>query len=369
MRAPYRVAVWGPGDVGSICIREAMRLPELEIAGVLVYSEAKAGVDVGTLVGADPIGVTTTTDRDQFLALECDVVLYTALDYPGATAIDDFEALLDAGHNVITSHPYNYLDVRDPEFRQRLVDAAERGGGTFYAGGANPDFVGHRLAMTLTGYSNDIRQIKVEEYFDCVQQTNPGILQVIGLGGDPAQAMDENSPALWYQKQYWFQMIRQLADELGVELSRTEAASYSEPTTERLESPVLTIEPGQVGRVAYESIGYVGEDPFLVMRVGWYLTPAMRPQGVTAECQWIFSIEGRPSTRTILSVEPTLSDLENMAGEPGAPGYVGFAVCLIQAIPSVVAARAGIKPTDIPPVHWQRDLRLAEAAGGALAGV
>jgi len=360
MREPYRVAIWGPGDVGSICIREAIRLPELELVGALVYSDVKAGTDIGTIAGVDPIGVESTNDRDEFLALESDVVIHTALDFPGATVLDDYVALLEAGKNVITSHPYNYLEVREPEFRERLVDAAERGGGTFYAGGANPDFVGHRLAMTLTGYSNDVRQLKIEEYFDCVQQANPGILQVIGLNGDPDQAMDESSPALWYQKQYWFQMIQQLADEMGVELSRIEAASYSEPAPHTLESPILTIEKGRTGNVSYESTGYVGDDPFIVMRVGWYLTEAMRPDGVTAPCQWIFTVEGRPSTRTVLSVEPTFSNLDTMQGEPGAPGYVGFGICLIQAIPSVVAAPAGIKPTDIPPVHYRSDLRIAE---------
>jgi 4-hydroxy-tetrahydrodipicolinate reductase len=356
------VAVWGPGDVGSICLREAIRLPELEVVGALVYSQAKAGVDIGTLVDADPIGVTTTNDRDEFLALDCDVVIHTALDYPGATAIDDFVALLEAGKNVITSHPYNYLEVRDPDFKQRLIDAAERGGATFHAGGANPDFVGHRLTMTLTGFSNDVSQIKIEEYFDCVEQANPGILQVIGLNGDPDQAMDETSPALWYQQQYWFHMIQHLADLMGIELSRIEAASYSEAAPETLRSPTLTIEKGRTGRVAYESTGYVGDDPFIVMRVGWYLTPVMKPDGVTADCQWIISVEGRPSTRTVLSIEPTLSNLDNMAGEPAAPGYVGFGICLIQAIPSVVNASAGIKPTDVPPVHFRRDMRIADNA-------
>jgi 2,4-diaminopentanoate dehydrogenase len=360
MRAPYRVAVWGVGDVGSICLREAIRLPELEVAGALVYSETKSGQDIGTLVGTEEIGVRATADIEDFLALDCDVVLHTALDYPGCSALEDYVRLLESGKNVITSHPYNNLAARAPEFGQRLAEAAEQGGATFYAGGANPDFVAHRVMMTLTGFSNDIKQITIEEYFDCVQQANPGILQVIGLNGDPSQAMDEHSPALWYQQQYWFQMIEQLAGALGVELSRIEATSDSVPASHRLESPILTIEPGRVGNVAYESIGYVGEEPFIRMRVGWYLTEAMRPAHVTAPCQWIFSIEGRPSTRTVMSIEPTLSNLDNMAGEPGAPGYVGFGVTLIQAIPSVVTADAGIKPTDIPPVHWRRDMRLAE---------
>ncbi|HEY2832465.1 MAG TPA: hypothetical protein VGJ14_08580 [Sporichthyaceae bacterium] len=364
MRPAYRVAVWGVGDVGSICVREAIRLPELEVVAALVYSPQKAGRDVGELVGADPIGVLSTADRAEFLAVDCDVVLHTALDHPFADTLTDYVDLLEAGKNVITSHPYNNLNFRDPDFAKRLQTAAEVGGASFYAGGANPDFVAHRLAMTLTGFSNDIRQIKIEEYFDCAAQANPGILEVIGLNGDPNRVMDDTSPALWYQQQYWFQMIQHLADELGVELSRIEAASYSEPAPVRLESPILTIEPGRVGRVSYESTGFVGDEPFLVMRVGWYLTPAMKPDGVTADCQWIFSIEGRPSSRTVMSIEPTLTNLTAehncaMAGEPAAPGYVGFAVCLIQAIPGVVSAPAGIRPTDIPAVHWRRDLRLS----------
>jgi hypothetical protein len=365
MREPYRVAVWGPGDVGSICIREAIRLPELEVVGALVYSEAKAGEDIGTVAGTSPIGVTTTNDREAFLALDCDVVIHTALDYPGAEVLGDYVEMLEAGKNVITSHPYTYFEARDPAFGEAITAAAERGGGTFYAGGANPDFVGHRLAMTLTGFSNDVRQIKIEEYFDCVQQANPGILQVIGLGGDPDKAMDENSPALWYQQQYWFQMIQQMADLMGVELSRIEAASYSEAATERLESPVLTIEPGQTGNVAYESTGFVGDDPFIVMRVGWYLTPLMRPEGVTSDCQWILSVEGRPSTRTVMSIAPTLTNTDTMLGEPGAPGYVGFGICLIQAIPAVVDAPAGVLPTDVPRAHYRRDLRGAGALAAA----
>ena len=124
MRQPYRVAIWGPGDVGSICARELIRLPETELVAAFAYSEAKIGQDIGTLAGLDPIGVKVTGELAAFLAVDCDVVLHTALDFPGATALDDFVTLLEAGKNVITSHPYNNLDARDPSFRQRLEAAA-----------------------------------------------------------------------------------------------------------------------------------------------------------------------------------------------------------------------------------------------------
>jgi 4-hydroxy-tetrahydrodipicolinate reductase len=366
MRDPYRVAIWGPGDVGCICIREAVRLPELEVVGAYVYSEQKDGLDIGTIAGIEPLGVNATRDLDAFLSIDCDVVLYTALDLPGGGALQDFVTLLDAGKNVITSQPYNYLPARDPAFGEAISAAAQRGGATFHAGGINPDFIGQKWALLMTGLSNDVRQIKIEEYFDCVQQANESTLRLIGLGGDPSEAMGEQSPARFYQQQYWFQMLQHMAAELGVELSRIEAASYSEPAPEDIVTDVMTINAGETGRVAYESTAYVGDKPFLVMRVGWYLTELMRPQGITADVQWILTVEGRPSTRCVLDVEPSFAPGAGpIVGEPAAPGYLAFGICLIQAIPGVIAAEPGIKPTDVPPVHWRRDLR----AGAELASV
>ena len=361
MTRPYRIAVWGTGDVGSICIREAGRLPELEVVGAYVYSEAKAGADVGTLAGTAPLGVAATRDLGEFLAIDCDAVLYTALDLPGGPALEDFVTLLEAGKNVITSQPYNYLPARDPEFGERIEAAAKRGGATFYAGGINPDYVGHRWALGMTALTNDVRQITIEEYFDCIRQANPSTLELIGLGGDPAQVMDETSPALFYQRQYWFQMIEHLAAEMGVELSRIEASCDSVAAPEDLVTPVMTIPKGRTGRVAYESIGYAGEEPFLVMRVGWYLTSLMKPPGVVEDDEWIVTIEGRPSVRCVLNLKSSAF----MQGEPAAPGYLSFGICLLQSIPSVVAAEPGIKATDLPPVHWRRDMRAGAGVAAA----
>jgi len=360
MREPYRVAIWGPGDVGSICVREAARLPEFGVAGAFVYSESKDGVDVGVLAGIQPLGVNATRDLDEFLATDCDCVIYTALEMPGGDALQDFVTLLEAGKNVITSQPYNYLPARPPEFGESIESAALKGNATFHAGGINPDFIGQKWALLMSGLSNDVRQIKIEEYFGCIQQANPSTLALIGLGGDPDEAMSEQSPALFYQQQYWFQMIRHMAAEMGVELTRIEAHSYSEPAPHELVTDVLTIPQGRTGRVSYESIGYVAEEPFITMRVGWYLTPLMRPQGVTSDVQWILTIEGRPSTRCVLDVDASfLTDLDRIDGEPAAPGYLAFGVTIMQAIPAVVAAEPGIKPTDAPPVHWRRDQRLS----------
>ncbi|WP_353616965.1 hypothetical protein [Mycobacterium sp. ENV421] len=58
----YRVVQWGTGAVGVEAIRGILDHPDLELVGVKVYSEAKAGADAGVLAGRDPVGVTTAID-------------------------------------------------------------------------------------------------------------------------------------------------------------------------------------------------------------------------------------------------------------------------------------------------------------------
>ena len=108
LREPYRVVVWGPGVMGQAAIREVLRLPETELVGVLAYSPAKDGVDVGTLIGQDRIGVSTTTDPAAIVALKPDVVLHTARDFGDFRSDDDIVMLLEAGINVISVLPYQY---------------------------------------------------------------------------------------------------------------------------------------------------------------------------------------------------------------------------------------------------------------------
>src|SRR5690348_17191300 len=118
LREPYRVVVWGPGEIGQSAIREIIRLPETELVGVLAYSEEKNGVDVGTLIGSDPVGVMATTDPNAILALEPECVLYTARDFADHREDADLVMLLEAGINVVTVMAFQYPRARGAEFEQ-----------------------------------------------------------------------------------------------------------------------------------------------------------------------------------------------------------------------------------------------------------
>ncbi len=78
--------------------------PELELVGALVYSEAKAGRDVGQICGIGEIGVAATTDPDQIVALDADCVLYMPQgEMNPMGALDDICRLLASGKNVVST--------------------------------------------------------------------------------------------------------------------------------------------------------------------------------------------------------------------------------------------------------------------------
>ena len=63
-----KVVVWGTGNVGRPAIRAVLSHAELELVGVIVSSDAKAGRDAGELAGLQKSGVTISTMSPEALA-------------------------------------------------------------------------------------------------------------------------------------------------------------------------------------------------------------------------------------------------------------------------------------------------------------
>ena len=59
----YRVIQWATGNVGRAAIEGVADHPDLELVGAYVYSDQKAGRDVGEICGIEPLGVTATERR------------------------------------------------------------------------------------------------------------------------------------------------------------------------------------------------------------------------------------------------------------------------------------------------------------------
>lgn len=358
MRKPYRVAVAGPGGLGAPSIRELLRLPEYELVGVLAYSPDKNGKDAGELVGVAPCGIKATTDFEVFKKLDAEAVIFTARDNGQWGTDEHILGLLEAGKNVITPLPYHYLKVRGAEIEAKFRAAAEKGGATLFGYGITPGFFNERLAMTLTGLTNDVEHIKFQEFFNA--EPLAGALQTLQLFGfgTPKEVAEQNQMVAMMAENYLVEPIHYAADMLGIKIDKIERKPQLATTKQLIKTPAMDIQPGTVGCVSYAWTAYSNGKPFYTTEVYWFLGDAMRPEGCVGNDFWTVQIEGRPSLK--VSIEAKGSFAKNLymrPDEPSPPGYTLTVVAMVQAVPAVIAAKPGLMLPDMPQIHWKPDQR------------
>src|SRR5215218_204603 len=94
-----RVVQWTTGNVGKESVKAIVANPNLELVGCFAWSPAKVGVDVGTLVGIEPVGVAASDDVDALLGLRPDCVVYN----PMFPSVDELVRILESGVNVVAT--------------------------------------------------------------------------------------------------------------------------------------------------------------------------------------------------------------------------------------------------------------------------
>ena len=181
---PYRVVQWATGNVGSCSLRAVIEHPNLELVGVYVFSDAKAGRDAGDLCGLPPTGVIATRDVDEIVSLRPDCVLYMA-DRP------DFDVicrLLESGTNIVsTRSEFHRPASLDPGIQARIESACATGGSSLHSTGSSPGFITEALPIVLLSLQRHLDQLTIEEFADMSSRNSPEmIFDLMGFGRDPA---------------------------------------------------------------------------------------------------------------------------------------------------------------------------------------
>src|SRR6202012_1497006 len=180
--------------------------PDLKIVGARVSPDAKSGVDVGTLVGRRPIGVTASSDPDAILSLDADCVLYT----PRNTSIDDVGAILARGKSVVTRASLSHPQRVAPVDRDRLLTACRTGGATVHGSGLNPGNLSGVLPLALSGMSRTIDKIALTERADWSVYESTSITFDNMAFGQPVEAISPTANeflafnSALFENQVWF---------------------------------------------------------------------------------------------------------------------------------------------------------------------
>jgi len=350
---PLRVIQWSTGNVGTFALRAILRHPELELAGVWVHSEKKAGSDAGELCGLPACGVVATRDADALLALDADCVVYTATaDMRPGDAVDDMCRILASGKNVVSSSVVGLVHPTSlsPDMTRKLEQACSEGGASFFTSGIDPGFANDVLPLTLSGLCERWDQIRIQEIVNYATYDQPDVIFGIMGFGQPMDAM----PLLMHPGTLtfaWGGTLRILAEGLGVSLDEIREVRERRPAESRIETPIGPIEKGTMAALRFEVQGIVNGRPALVVEHVTRMHDDLCPDWPAGVGGYRVVIEGVP--RMVCTL-----DMEDEHGDHAVGGVLLTATRLVNAIPAVCAADPRpLSALDLPLVTGKGLLR------------
>ena len=346
---PLRVIQWATGAVGTEMITTILdHRPDIELVGARVYSDNKNGVDVGTLVGREPIGVTATNDVAQILALDADLVLYA----PSFTDLDDVCALLASGKNVATpSFLFHPRRIPDAE-REKLLAACEEGGSTIHGSGLNPGNLSGVLPLALSGMSRTIDRLILQERADWTLWESTEItFDGMWFGRPPDEVTPTANAYLGFLTKLFVEQTWFISDTLHADIDDVSVSLETVPATRDFDIFGHSVAKGTTAGQRWNFVGHRNGEKLIEFETLWTVGgeyPENWPKPLDG---WTLTIEGDPSMRThffpLASFEREASIEEHVRA-----GLITVALQVVNSIPAVCAAPAGFATmADLPLIR------------------
>ena len=263
----HNVPQWATGTVGIHAVPALAAHPDLNLVGLWVHSDSKAGRDAGEICGIEPLGVIASNDAEALLDLDADCICYMAnSDLRPDGVIDEICTMLAAGFNVVnTSYvPLLFPSAAGPGVHDRLEAACREGGSSFYTSGIDPGFGNVGLAVHALAMCKEVQTVRMMEIVNYATWDNPfTMFEIMGFGKTtPTESLllSPGSTAL-----AWGPVVQLVAKALDVELdSITEwhELIYAE---EPFEIASGRIEAGTISGMHFEIRGMVGEEARIIV--------------------------------------------------------------------------------------------------------
>lgn len=328
----YRIAQWATGNIGAHALRAVIEHPRMELVGLWVHSEGKAGRDAGDLCGLGrTTGVRATRSIEDILAAKPDCVLYM----PQYLDLDEVCRLLEAGINVATSVvEFHDPESLAPEVRARVEAACRRGGASIHSTGASPGFITETLPFAVTTMVRRLDGYTIDEYADMSSRDSPGLIfEVLGFGKPPT-AVDVRH--VEHIRASFGQSLRHTASALSMPIERVEAAGEFATARRRTEIAAGVLEPGTVAALRFTVSGCRGDRTVMRFRANWYCTRDIDRDWDLRDTGWRVRVEGDPPLDIAISFPCSAEDYPKIS-----PGFTAYPV--VNAVPALCAAEPGIR--------------------------
>jgi 4-hydroxy-tetrahydrodipicolinate reductase len=299
----------------------------LEIVGAIDRDPAKAGRDLGEVVGAKdaPWGIAVHADASAVLAKPVDAVVHTTSSYL-PSVMDELLACLSAGCCVVsTCEELAYPFRKYPDLSAKLDAAAKEEGIALVGTGVNPGFVMDKLVLTLAAASQRVDWAKALRIVDASKRRLP-LQKKIGAGMTPEEFRAQVAAGV-IKHHGLPESIAMVADGLGFALDDISETIDPIIADETVKTEFLEVAPGQVAGVHQIARGIAAGKEKIYMELQMYVGAR------------------QPADSVELRGEPNLA----LTIPGGTHGDVATAAVAVNAVPAILAAPAGLRTVrDLP---------------------
>ena len=337
----FKVLQWSTGNVGRASLRGVLAHPELELAGVFAHDPAKQGVDVGSLLGRDPIGITATTSLEEALARDVDCVLHMPLpsqrygEDPGRD-LADLCRILASGKNVVTTVGYLYPRAYGDDVVRQLEEACAKGQSSVHGTGVNPGWLGELLPLVMSGLSERLDRITVLESTNfSFYPSHQVIFEMMGLGSKPEVFEESSERYVGWLTGLFRESLLMMADGLALEIEEETSSVELELAEKGFDIAAGRIEPGTIAAQRFRWTGNVRGQERIVLEAVYRANEDVAPDWTPPGCR--VEIEGRPR----LAIDLGEGWISN--------ALAATAMHAVHAVPHVCRAEPGIRTfLDLP---------------------
>jgi 2,4-diaminopentanoate dehydrogenase len=322
-----RVIQYGIGPIGASIVRLMRQKSSIQIVGAIDTDPQKAGRDLGEVVGAPdaPWGISISSDAASVLAKPADIVVHSTSSYL-TSVMDQLLACLAAGLCVVsTCEELAYPFRKHPDLSKTLDAAAKEEGVALLGTGVNPGFVMDKLPLTLSAVSQRIDWLSAVRIVDASKRRLP-LQKKIGAGMTPEEFRSQVSAGI-IKHHGLPESIAMVADGLGFSLDDISESIEPMIADDRIKTEFLQVEPGQVAGVHQVARGTASGKEKIFMELKMYVGAK------------------DPADTVVLKGDPNLT----LTIPGGTHGDVATAAVVVNAIPAILAANAGLRTSrDLP---------------------
>jgi 4-hydroxy-tetrahydrodipicolinate reductase len=348
----FRVIQWATGTVGIHAVPALAAHPDLDLVGLWVHSEDKAGRDAGELCGIDPVGVVATNDRDALLATNADCVVYMAnSDVRPDGVVDDLCELLASGFNVVNT---SFVPLLFPgatsvggDTQARLQAACIEGNSSFYTSGIDPGYGNAGVTIGALALCKEVKTVRMAEIVNYATWNNPfTMFEIMGFAKPDASSSLLLAPGSTTLA--WGPVIELVAAALDVELDGIEEWHELIHADEDFEIASGPVPAGTISGMRFEIRGMIGGEARIIVEHVTRLRDTDAPEWPQGHGYRI-DIDGEPCVHLEL-------ELSSHVGDHNHAGCLATAMHVINAIPAVCEATPGVKTMLDLPVYSARHL-------------